>query len=276
MIRAVNGVLYVRPRPDIHKRVCEFASSGEEIDTEIFGKVRIDNTVSYTPTAQANNFAFGEVLSMGRGAPWMPERLLPHCPKGSIVGFDLAQVSHSFPHDGETLYDLPIDAALCRFDVGARLPKPLGPYFLSQEDPVSLRRFQMRDRKSLLILPDTTMKAGLKTNDKTWSRVRIAVEKVIDVGTGGMCICERPIDKFIGLGQDRQPVREKERLEVHPDPTAIGMIAVFMPTMSVDLHAYGVRFRFSPWDRVRGLAEWDEGEREQAEQKAKAGGEAAA
>jgi hypothetical protein len=260
VIRAMNNTLLCKPRPDIHKLVCEFVSSGEEIDSAIFGKVRIDNTISYDVTSRPNQFAFGEVHSMGRGAVWMPERLLPHCPVGSIIGFDLAQVSHAFPHEGETLYDLPIDAALCRFDVGARLPTPLGAYMLTEEDPASLKRLTMRDNKTKLILPDTTLAQGLKTNDRTWSRVTIAAEKVLDVGTGGMAVVEKPIDKFVGFGLNRNPIREKERIEVHPDRSAIGFVALFMPTMSVDLYAYGTRHRFTPWDRLRSLVQWDTGD----------------
>lgn len=265
MIRAVNNTILARPRPDIHAQMCRFATQGEEIDTAIFGKVRVDNTVSYDVTSTPNSFAFAEVLSMGRGPAWMDPRYLPAIGPGSIIGLDLATVSHAHPFEGETLYMLPVDAALCRFDVGGRLPVPLGGWILTEEDPISLRRYQFRDRKTTLILPDTVEKRGLKTNDRTWSRVTIAVEKVLDVGTGGYCVVDKAMDRVIGWKRKpnpdgtepvREPVFERERVLVIPEREAIGLVAAFMPTMSVDLYAYGVRHRFSTWDRVRELVDW--------------------
>ncbi len=256
MIRAVNNTILARPRPDIHAQLCRFASAGEEIDSAIFGKVRVDNTVSYEVTSKHNNFAFGEVLSMGNGPSWMAPEYLPRISPGAIIGFDLAQVSHAFPFEGQTLYLLPLDAALCRFDVGAQLPAPLGGYVMTEEDPISLRRLAMRDRKSELILPETTMQKGLKTNDRTWSRVTIAAEKVLDVGTGGYAIVEKNLDKPIGHKPSGEPVFERERTLLIPDRESIGKVALFLPTMSVDLFAYGARHRFSTWDRVRTLIDW--------------------
>lgn len=273
MIRAINNTILCRPRPDIHAQLCRFATAGEEIDSAIFGKVRVDNSVSYDVTSQPNNFAFGEVISMGRGPAWMEPRYLPAISPGSIIGFDLATVSHAHPFEGEILFMMPIDAALCRFDVGARLPAPLGGWILTEEDPVSLRRFQFRDRKSALILPDTVHAKGLKTNDRTWSRVTIAVEKVLAVGTGGYCVTDKAMDRVIGWKEKsapvmdsqnrvvrherwRDPVFEKERMLVVPEPEAVGLVAAFMPVMSVDLYAYGARHRFSTWDRVRELIDW--------------------
>ena len=273
MIRAVNNTILARPRPDLHALLCKFASSGEEIDSAIFGKVRIDSTVSYDVTSKPNNFALAEVLSIGRGPAWMDPRYRPKLEPGSIIGFDLAAVSHAHPFEGETLYMMPLDAAVCRFDVGARLPCPIGGWMMTEEDPASLRRFQLRDRKSALILPDSVMKAGIKTNDRTWSRVTIAVEKVIGVGTGGYAIADKALDRVIGWKEKSDPVRdamgrvvrtdrwrepvfEKERTLLIPEPEAVGMVAVFMPVMSIDLYAYGVRHRFSPWDRVRELVRW--------------------
>lgn len=260
MIRATNNTILARPRPDIHAQLCKFASQGDVIDSAIFGKVRVDNTVSYEVTSKANNFAFGELLSMGQGPSWMDPAYLPRVVPGSIIGFDLAQVSHAFPFPSEkgteTLYLMPMDAALCRFDVGARLPVPLGGYVLTEEDPVSLRRLSMRDRKSKLILPDTTMSRGLKSNDRTWSRVTIAAEKVLDVGTGGYAIIEKNLDKPIGWKPSGEPVFERERTLLHPDREAVGKVALFLPTMSVDLFVYGARHRFSTWDRIRTLIDW--------------------
>jgi hypothetical protein len=261
MIRAVNNTIIARPRPDIHAALCKFASSGEEIDSAVFGKVRVDNTISYDVTSKPNCFAFGEVLSIGRGPAWMDPYYLPAIGPGSIIGFDLAAVSHAHPFDGETLYMLPIDAALCRFDVGARLPVPLGAWILTEEDPVSIRRFQFRDRKSPLILPDTIQKQGLKTNDRTWSRVTIAVEKVLDVGTGGYAIADKAMDRVIGwkrkpnpetgAAPEREPVFEKVRTVILPEREAVGLVAAFMPVMSVDLYLYGTRHRFTTWEIAR-------------------------
>ena len=156
---AKNNTLICKPRPDIHGRIVKWITTGEEIDSKVFGKVRVDNTISYTVTSESNNFAFAEVQSAGRGAAWMSDkyRLDVHGPEGdrpgSIIGFDLCQVSHSLMHDGETHYFLPINAALCRFDVGAEMPTPLGVYFMTRYEQGAAERFQKRDKDSPLILP---------------------------------------------------------------------------------------------------------------------------
>lgn len=247
MIRATNNTLVCRPRPDIHGRIVKWVTSGETVDSAVFGEVKIDNTVSYRVTSLANNFAFGEVLSVGRGAAWMSDkyRLDVEGPSGNkpgtIIGFDLCQVSHSFLHDGETQYFLPINAALCRFDPGADMPQPLGVYFMTRHEPEAAIRFQKRDKKSGLWLPSAAGRGSIKTSDAEWSRVNVDVERIVSVGGGGMGLSEKC----------------KKPVEVIPDPSAIGHLCVFMSTLSVDLPAYGEMYKFTNWERLRGVVEDD-------------------
>ncbi len=67
---------------------------------------------------------------------------------------------------------------------------------------------------------------------------------------------ERNLDKPVGWKPNGEPVFERQRTLLIPDREAVGKVAMFLPTMSVDLYAYGARHRFSTWDRVRTLIDW--------------------
>jgi len=260
VIRALNNTIVCRPRPDIHKRICEYVTNGEVIDSAIFGQVKLDSTLQYTTTAPENNFAFAEVLSIGRGASWMRDRyrLDRIIGPGDIIGFDLCQHSE-LRHENEIVYFLSLDAALCVFRVGARLPEPLGQYMLTCEEPGIGERFTlgMKERPRI-ILPNTMSRGELKVSDKPTSKVRFSVERVIAVGQGGIGIGESKCFTRETVGGKLVEIKDRSANLITPDPSAVGKLALFLPTMSVDLWAYGQRHRFTSWDRVRGVYESDE------------------
>jgi hypothetical protein len=258
----MNNTIFCRPRPDIHKRICEFASNGETIDSAIFGQVKVDSTIQYTTNAPANSFAFAEVLSVGRGAAWMRDcyRLDQQLAPGDIIGFDLCQHSE-LRHEGEILYILSVDAALCHFEVGKDLPTPLGQYMLTCEEEGAGERFTFSrlakgaPETSRLILPHGMgMKSGeLKVSDVPTSRVKMSVERVIAVGKGGIGLGESKCYTRESIGGVAVEIKDRSAVVITPDPAAVGQLALFMTAMSTDLWAYGKRHRFTSWDRVRGL-----------------------
>lgn len=233
--------MIVRPRPDIHEQLAAISLKGGEIDTELFGKVKTGNVIQYRQTAMPNNFAFGEVLRMGPGRTHGPSSEMPDVRAGSIIGFDLAKVAVGCPSDEgsgtlEEVYFLPFNAALCRFDVGAKLPVPLSNFVLTEQDDEGMDRFQFASRRgeksSGLILPDTVRARGMQSNDNKRTNIFLSVERIIDVGPG----------KWIkSVFQDVPDVR--------------GKLALFVRMVSVDLHAYSKRHRFTPWSSVLGVVD---------------------
>ncbi len=229
----------------------------------MFGQVKVDSTIQYATSAPANSFAFAEVLSVGRGAAWMRDcyRLDQQLSPGDIIGFDLCQHSE-LRHEGEVLYILSVDAALCHFEVGKELPTPLGQYMLTCEEEEAGERFTLSKQApevQRIILPRDMSRGELKVSNVPTSRVKMSVERVLAVGKGG-----------IGLGESKCYVREsvngvaveiKDRSAtvITPDPAAVGQLALFMTSMSTDLWAYGRRHRFTSWDRVRGVYDTSEG-----------------
>jgi co-chaperonin GroES (HSP10) len=257
MIRAMNNTIFCRPRPDIHKRICEFVTNGETIDSAVFGKVKIDSTIQYATSAPANNFAFGEVLSVGKGAAWMRDcyRLDQQLAPGDIIGFDLCQHSE-IRHEGEIVYILSVDAALCHFEVHKPLPTPLGQYMLTCEEESSGERFTLSKQApevARIILPRDMSRGELKVSNVPTSRVKMSVERVIAVGKGGIGLGESKCYTRESVGGVAVEIKDRSAVVITPDPEAVGQLALFMTAMSTDLWAYGKRHRFTSWDRVRGL-----------------------
>ena len=240
-IRARNNTVIVRPTYEPMMRLSQFASMGEEIETKEFGKVKVHGTKDYVNTAAGNNIAWGEVLDVGPGAAWMNGRYRMDkvLKRGDIIGFDQCQeVSMTF--EGKPIFFLPVNAALCRFNASDELPAPLGAYILTKEEPGATESIMFSSAAGRrFVLPRAQATGEIKVSDSAWSKVKFTVERVLGVGTGGVALSE----KF------------KELVHIHPDPEAIGKLAMFMFTMSVDVQVHGVRHRLTNWDRVRALVE---------------------
>lgn len=237
-VKPHHEFLIVRPRPDIHEQLAAISLRGGDIDTKLFGKVKTGNVIQYRQTGMPNNFAFGEVLRMGPGRTHGPSSELPDVGFGSIIGFDLAKVAVGCPSDEgsvklEEVYFLPFNAALCRFDVDAKLPVPLSNFVLTEQDDEGMDRFQFASRRgekpSGLILPDTVRGRGIRTNDSKNTNLFLSVERVIDYGPG----------KWI-------------KAVFQPVPDIRGKLALFVRMVSVDLLAYGKRHRFTPYSSIIG------------------------
>ena len=257
MIRAMNNTIFCRPRPDIHKRICEFVTNGETIDSAVFGQVKVDSTIQYATSAPANSFAFAEVYSVGKGAAWMRDcyRLDQQLAPGDIIGFDLCQHSE-LRHEGEILYILSVDAALCHFEVGKQLPTPLGQYMLTCEEESAGERFTLSKQApdvKRIILPRGMSRGELKASDIPTSRVKMSVERVLAVGKGGIGLGESKCYTRESVGGVAVEIKDRAAVVITPDPEAVGQLALFMTAMSTDLWAYGKRHRFTSWDRVRGI-----------------------
>lgn len=246
-VQPLHEFLIVRPRPDIHEQLAAISLKGGVIDTKLFGNVKTGDVIKYRQTAMPNNFAFGEVLRMGPGRTHGPSSEMPSVQRGSIIGFDLAKVAVGCPSDEgrtqsdgtpmlEEVYFLPFNAALCRFDIDAKLPTPLSNFVLTQQDDAAMDRFQFASRRgekpSGLILPDTVRGRGLTSNDSKGTNIFLSVERIIDVGPG----------KWI-----------KSVFQGVPDVR--GKLALFVRMVSVDLHAYSVRHRFTPWSSILGVVD---------------------
>ena len=269
MIRAMNNTIFCRPRPDIHKRICEFVTNGETIDSAVFGQVKVDSTIQYATSAPANSFAFAEVYSVGKGAAWMRDcyRLDQQLAPGDIIGFDLCQHSE-VRHEGEILFILSVDAALCHFEVGKDLPTPLGQYVLTCEEESAGERFTLSKQApevKRIILPRDMSRGELKVSNVPTSRVKMSVERVIAVGKGGIGLGESKCYTRESVGGVAVEIKDRSAVVITPDPAAVGQLALFMTQMSTDLWAYGKRHRFTSWDRVRGIYDTAEDARQGAD-----------
>ncbi len=241
MIRAVNNTVIVRPSYEPLRRLSKFAQTEEEtIQTKEFGPVKVGNAHHYDNTSPPNSIAWGEVMSVGRGAAWMQNglRLDKTLRIGDIIGFDQCQ-QVSLEHESQTLFFLPVNAALCTFNPGEALPRAIGAHILTKEEEGIGERFTLKAQKHGLALPRILAGGEMRVSDSVTSKVKFAVERVINVGTGGMALSE----KF------------KEAVPIRPDPESVGLAAIFMLTMHTDVRVHGVRYRLVCWDRVRGLAE---------------------
>lgn len=239
-VQPKHEFMLVRPRPDIHQEFTTLSMNGGEIDTKLFGKIRLDNLVQYKHSGIRNQFAFGEVLRFGSGLVAGPSSELPDVQVGTLIGFDLAQVAIECPskelsamgvEDTETVYFVPFKAALCRFAVGEHLPSPLGNYVLTEEDQIAMSRFHFGGPTGL-VLPQTVASAGVRTNSNPNSNVRYAAERILSHGPG----------KWI------------KKVFQSPD-CGPGEIALFSSVLSVDFHAYSKRYRFTPWTQIMGTVE---------------------
>ncbi len=275
-ITAKNNTILVKPNYSVLKRLSKFHADGETIDHPVFGKVKMHASQDYVNTAPGNNIAWGTVMSVGPGAAWMSGKatLDRQLRAGDVIGFDACN-QVSTPFEGEQVFFLPVDAALCRFNDEDPVPVPLGVHVLTVQEPGAAERFTFRDRKAKLVLPRGASAGSLKVSDSPWSQVKFTVERVLDVGPGGMSHSEirtelsvheevrehvRVNGETMGSRVVSSKVIEKRQTPVwiQPEVTAIGQLALFLYTMSVDVMIAGVRHRLTNWDRVRALVTEDD------------------
>lgn len=285
-LRAMNNTVLLRPVYEPWKRLSPLASTGETIETEQFGTVKTHGSQDYVNTKAGNHLAWGEVLSVGGGAAWMRSEWREGKPRhdelirpGDIIGFDQCQeVSLTF--QGQETFFIPVDAALCRFNPGDPIPVPLLHYIMTREEEDAGRRITLSSAAVKLHLPRTQASGTIKVSDAPQSQVKFTVERVVAVGSGGVGHEEIRTERSVHLeerlvigapGGDatlrlkamgisafvQSKVIEKQQRPtwIQPDPDAVGRLAFFLFTMSVDVNVGGVRHRFTNWQRVRSLVD---------------------
>jgi co-chaperonin GroES (HSP10) len=239
-IRAVNNTIIVRPNYEVLRRLSNIALAEDQtIETKEFGTVKVGGK-TYDNQDHNKEMAWGEVVSIGRGAAWMRDeyRLDKVLKPGDIIGFESCQqVSTKF--QGEEVYFLPLNAALCRFNPQDERPKPLGVYVLTVEEPGAGERFTFMAKNRGFELPKTQLGSVIKVCDAPHSQVKYCVQRLVDVGDGGMALSE----KF------------KECVPIHPERAAIGGLALFLHTLSVKMRFQEQSYLFTSWERVRAVAE---------------------
>lgn len=272
-LRALNNTVLLRPVYDPWQRLSPLASIGEEIHTKEFGTVKTHGSQAYVNTKPGNHLAWGEVLSVGQGAAWMRENWRDGKPRhqeliqpGDIIGFDQCQ-EVSLPIQGQDTFFLPCDQALCRFNPSDTIPVPLQHYILTREEEDAGRRFLFTSAAQKFHLPRTQASGTLKVSDSPHSQVKFAVERVVAIGTGGMGHDEIRTERSVHreqrmMAEGRTAVLESKVIEkvqtpiwIEPEPEALGRLALFLFTMSVDVSVNGVRHRLTNWQRVRSLVD---------------------
>lgn len=207
-LRPKHDLATLLPRPDIHAEVHGLLATGGEIETELWGKVKVGNPIQYKVTAKRNNFAFGEVVALGGGTPVGSGMDKPECQPGDIVGFDLGQAGHWLP-DG-TISCL-WKNLLCRFAPGADTPEPLSSWVMSRRDEIAMQRL-MLSAPGTIHLPGHVKGSVSTTSGKPKSSVRLTAEPIMKVGRGSFA----------------------KKVFVEPD-CVVGETAVFAPTSAVNL-----------------------------------------
>lgn len=260
MITAKNNTILLRPTYEPLQRLSPLYMGGQTIDTKEFGAVKVDGNQGYVNTDPGNHIAWGTVLSVGPGAAWMAGkyRLDRDLAVGDTIGFDVSR-EVSTKHEGQEVFFLPLDAALCRFNPGQQLPEPLGIYVLTREEEGVGERFTFSEGARKFVLPRTQASGTLKVSDAPQSNVKFTIERVVAVGKGGMGHSEIRTERSVHVEQRldgkvlSSKVVEKQQTPVwiQPEPEAVGTLALFLFTMSVDVTVQGVRHRFTNWDRVR-------------------------
>lgn len=268
-LRALNNTVLIRPVYEPWRRLSPLASTGEDIHTEQFGTVKTHGSQAYVNTKPGNNLAWGEVTSVGPGTAWMREQWPAGKPRhqdflqeGDIIGFDQCQqVSMLF--QGQDVYFLPCDQALCRFNPSDPVPVPLQHYVLTREEPEAGRKFTFSGAAQKFHLPRTAATGTLKVSDAPHSQVKFTVERMVAVGPGGMGHDEIRTERSVHreerlIAEGRSAVMQSKVIEkvqtpvwIQPEPDSVGGLVLFLFTMSVDVSINGVRHRLSNWQRVR-------------------------
>lgn len=229
-IKPLHSRANVIPRVDIHTATNKFLHAGGEIDAGIFGKMRVGSSIQYTTPCRRNNFAFGEVMSMG-----LPDRERPRgveVSAGDIIGFDLFQTGHEldaapYYENAASFYTLPWKEILCKFAAGAPLPEPVGDFCMVEVDPIMTRRLVLSSAGSTLELPGS-MRSGAATNKGKATKVKLVA------------------GKFLAFGMHANRARA--------GAAELGDWALFNPMDGVDIDYTGGRnLTFVKWDEIEQL-----------------------
>src|ERR1044071_3521381 len=232
MLRATNNSIIGAPNYEVQRRMSRWASDGEEIATKEFGTVKFGRTAEYTNRPGENKMAWCTVQSVGPGAAWMKDRsrIDPIIRRGDVIGFDASQYVN-WQDGGCNLMMLPVDAALCRFNVTDEVPVPLGVYFTSVEDADAGRRFTLgkASQERGFILTNDRAKGEIRIADNPHSRIRYSAERIVAVGAGGMTIGEAGQQALgdtrayttISVDGGIKRIRTKEPVEIVPEPSAV-------------------------------------------------------
>lgn len=174
MIRPCHDLATIKPRPDIHAAI-----RGIKLDDD-GSDVRTGNPIQYKVTARRDNFAFGEVIALGKGTPYGSGRERPEVQEGTIIGFDLGQVGHVLPGG---LYTLMWKNMLCTVprDIH-QLPTPLCSWVMTEPDDIAMNRFVF-SQSSLITIPSAAT-SGIKTSDERKTNIRLRAERVLGCGPG--------------------------------------------------------------------------------------------
>jgi co-chaperonin GroES (HSP10) len=264
-ITAKNNTILLRTTYEPLRRLSRFNSTGETIETKEFGAVKVHGNQAYVNKSPGPKIAWGEVLSVGPGAAWMGNKMHLPLEPGDVVGYEIGrEVSTKF--QGEELFFLTVDAALCKFNPGQELPEPLTYHVLTREEPGAGERFTFSGAAAgRFILPRTMALGTLKVADSAHSNVKFTVERVVAVGPGGMgheeIRIERSVHEEVRDGGHVVSSKVIEKVQrpvfILPERDAVGRLAVFLFTMSVDVYVQETRYRLTNWGRVRALAEED-------------------
>lgn len=273
---AKNNTILLKPVYEPWKRLSPLASTGEEIHTEQFGTVKTHGSQDYVNTKAGNHLAWGQVLDVGSGAAWMREHWPAGRPRhkdfirpGDIIGFDQCQ-EVSLKVQGEETFFLPCDAALCRFNPEDGQPYPLQHYILTREEEDAGRKITFTGAAQKFHLPRSSATGSLKVSDSPHSQVKFAVERVVAIGAGGMGHDEIRTERSVHreermVAEGRTAVLQSKVIEkvqtpiwIEPEPEAVGRLALFLFTMSVEVNIHGVRHRLTNWQRVRSLVDEEE------------------
>jgi co-chaperonin GroES (HSP10) len=209
MIRPCHDLALIRPRPDIEDALHGLAPG----------------SFKYTVTSRRDQFAFGEVVALGRGTPYGSGRERPEVVTGGIIGFDLGQVGHVLPNG---LYTLMWKNMLCRVATLAEgdLPIPLCSQVVTVPDEVAMGRLVFSGQTSL-IMPGTTSSAGIATSDVRKTNVKLRAERVVAVGQG----------EFV-------------RKVFYETGCKIRDIACYTAGATVHTSWHGKRLAFTPWSEI--------------------------
>lgn len=227
----------VIPRPDLHAEALGVWDAGCNgfIETKEFGAVRVDCPVRYTIPAARNTFGFVQVDSWGQGTIRGAGMDKPDVEVGDIVGIDLCQVGHTVAHAGKEKWFIPWKEFLCKFNPKDLInPTPLMNYVMTEYSEEMMNHLAFKGGTGL-IAPGVTHAKGLKTNSNPNTNIRIAVEKVLGVGTG----------RFVKKVWTEPGCKE-------------GQGVVFMPFQgTVHLQIGAARRAFTPWSEVEAVLEID-------------------
>lgn len=222
-IRPHHDTCTLKPRPDLHALLHNIMPEGGHVMSKLFGKVRIDSPISYKITGKLNQFAFAEVLRMGKGSCTGQGRDVPALEQGAIVGVDLGQVGHVLP-TGE--YHTSWRNLLCVFREHHELPWPLMNRVMVEHDDALVDRFIFRGAP--LRAPKLSGD-DIKTNDRARTKVGLTVSRVVAHGPG------RYVKKLL------------EDIDV-----SAGEVVAYTPSNgSVDfMFSRGRLLRFVPWSEI--------------------------